>query len=95
MTYMKYESVVEETIISLLISQKYELIDESYLWIQDRKLDEFINKDLLFACLKRINHTNDENIIVDAINTITRLENPSLFERNLTFHNYFHQSIKI
>lgn len=92
---MKYESVVEETIISLLISQKYELIDESYLWIQDRKLDEFINKDLLFACLKRINHTNDENIIVDAINTITRLENPSLFERNLTFHNYLIDGIII
>ena len=85
---MVYESVIEETIISLLQNKEFELIDEYDNWIQNRKLDEFVNRDLLLDCLKRINEITDENILNDAINAITRLENPSLFERNFLFHKY-------
>ena len=93
---MVYESVVEETIISLLLQNKdYDLIDENYDWIVNRKLDEFINKNLLLECLRKINKVNNDDILIDAINTITRLENPSLFERNFTFHKYLVDGITI
>lgn len=92
---MVYESVVEETIISLLQNQDYELIDENDPWIQDRKLDEFINRELLVESLARINQTTDLNIINDAINTITRLENPSLFERNFSFHKFLVDGVTV
>lgn len=83
---MIYESVIEETIISLLKNKGYELLDETSDWISDRKLDEFINKDLLFESLQRINNVKDSNILIEAINSLTRLDNPSLFERNFLFH---------
>ena len=92
---MVYESVIEETIISLLQNKEFELIDEYDNWIQNRKLDEFVNRALLLDCLKRINKTTDENILNDAINTITRLENPSLFERNFLFHKYLISGITV
>ena len=76
---MVYESVIEESIISLLQNKGYELIDENDNWILNRTLDEFINEDLLKNCLIKINKISDMNIIEDAINTIKRLENPSLF----------------
>ena len=40
---MIYESVIEETIISLLQNKEFELIDEYDNWIQNRRLDEFVN----------------------------------------------------
>lgn len=92
---MVYESVVEETIISLLQNQDYEFIDENDPWVQDRKLDEFINKDLLIDSIIRINGISDLNIINDAINTISRLENPSLFERNFAFHKYLVDGVTV
>lgn len=92
---MVYESVIEESIISLLQNKGYELIDENDNWILNRTLDEFINEDLLKNCLIKINKISDMNIIVDAINTIKRLENPSLFERNFAFHKYLIDGITI
>ena len=83
---MIYESVIEKSIISLLQNKDYELIDENDYWIANRSLDEFFNKDLLLDCLKRINCINDEAILDEAINMLTRLDNPSLFERNFQFH---------
>ena len=85
---MVYESVIEEAIIQLLQDKGYELIDENDSWISDRQLDEFINKDLLLECLERINGVHDLNILKEAIATVTRLENPSLFERNFAFYRY-------
>ena len=41
---MRFESMVEETIISYLQRLNYELIDDNDLWIQNRSLDEFINE---------------------------------------------------
>lgn len=93
--HMIYESVVEETIISLLRKKGYELTDEQYYWIEDRKLDEFLNKELFFECISRINNTNDQEILNDVFKTITRLENPSLFERNFLFHKYLTEGITV
>lgn len=92
---MVYESVIEESIISLLENKGYELIDENNNWILNRNLDEFINEDLLRECLIKINKINDDNVIQDAINTVKRLENPSLFERNFAFHKVLIDGITI
>ncbi|MDC8927386.1 hypothetical protein PR254_02930, partial [Metamycoplasma hyosynoviae] len=83
---MVYESEIEKTIISLLQNKGYELIDKNDDWISKRNLDEFINKKLLRESLIKINKTSNENVIQSAINTIERLDNPSLFERNFAFH---------
>ena len=92
---MVYESVVEETIISLLQNKDYEFIDENDYWVSNRKLDEFFNRELLEDCIRRINKISDEVIINEAINNLTRLDNPSLFERNLKFSNYLLNGITI
>ena len=92
---MIYESVIEEAIIQLLQNKGYELIDEYDSWISDRQLDEFINKELLLECLERINGIHDLNILKDAINTVTRLESPSLFERNFAFHKYLIDGVTV
>lgn len=92
---MVYESVIEEAVIQLLQQKGYELIDENNDWILNRQLDEFVNKDLLLECLERINNIHDINVLNDAINTLTRLENPSLFERNFAFHRYLIDGITV
>lgn len=92
---MVYESVIEEAIIQLLQNKGYELIDENDNWISNRQLDEFINKDLLLECLERINGIHDLSVLKEAVDTITRLENPSLFERNFAFHKYLIDGITI
>ena len=92
---MVYESVIEEAIIQLLQDKGYELIDENNDWILNRQLDEFVNKDLLLECLERINNIHDVNILNDAINNLTRLENPSLFERNFAFHKFLIDGITV
>ena len=52
---MVYERYIEESIISLLQNKEYELIDQDDDWISNRTLDEFINKNLLLECLRKIN----------------------------------------
>ena len=44
---MVYESVIEESIISLLQNKGCELIDENDYWILNRNLDEFINEKFI------------------------------------------------
>ena len=90
-----YESVVEETIISLLQNKDYELIDEHDYWVANRKLDEFFNRDLLLESLRRINNISDDGVLNEAINMLTRLENPSLFERNFQFHKYLIDGVTV
>ena len=92
---MVYENVIEEAIIQLLQNKGYELIDENDNWISNRQLDEFINKDLLLECLERINGIHDLSVLKEAVDTMTRLENPSLFERNFAFHKYLIDGITI
>lgn len=91
---MIYESIIEESIVSLLEKKGYELIDENDPWVLNRKLDEFINRELLFEQIKKINKCSDE-IIDRTIDSILRLENPSLFERNRKFHDYLTNGITI
>lgn len=92
---MVYESVIEEAIISLLQNKEYELIDENDFWVSNRKLDDFFNRNLLLETLKKINHIYDETILNEAINTLTRLENLSLFERNCLFHKYLIEGVTV
>ncbi|QJR44160.1 type I restriction endonuclease subunit R [Mycoplasma miroungirhinis] len=81
------EAEVENTIITLLKNEKYEFLDsENDYWLNNRKFDDFINKKVLFNCLRRINKIDDETILEMAINHILTLVNPSLFERNYDFH---------
>ena len=85
---MVYESLIEESIIELLQKLDYEFIDETNSWIQDRSLDNYINDELLYDSISKINNITDEKIITQAINTIKRIDNPSLFERNMKFHKF-------
>ena len=92
---MVNENVVEESIISLLQAQGYDFADSSNNdWIANRKLDEFINKDLLMKCLQRINHY-PADILQEAVKEIERIDNPSLFERNYRFHQMLIDGITI
>lgn len=93
--HMVKESVVEESIIKLLKNIGYEFIEKDDYWVKNRKLDEFINEDLLKDSLKRINKINDDEIIDEAIKTIKRIDNPSLFERNFEFHQILLNGITI
>ena len=79
---MRFESMVEETIISYLQKLNYELIDDNDLWLQNRSLDEFINEELLLDCLSKINKTTDKEILDEVIRKIKNIDNPSLFEKN-------------
>ena len=92
---MVYENLIEESIIELLQKLDYEFIDETYPWIQDRTLDKFINEDLLYEAISNINKTTDEKIISQAINIVKRIDNPSLFERNMKFRKYLIDGITI
>lgn len=92
---MFYEYDIENTIIELLKNKDYEFADETDSWISNRQLDEFINKELFIECISRINDIYDDNILEEAYKTIIRLDNPSLFERNLVFHNYLIDGITI
>ena len=89
------ESVVENTIISLLQDQGYELFDANDDWFSSRRLDEFINKELFLSCLDKINKYSDQGLYDDVYNKITRLENPSLFERNFAFHRMLVDGITV
>lgn len=92
---MIHESVVEETILSLLKNKNYDFIDFNDSWLSTRKLDEFINKNLLVESIKKINNIKYENIIEEAIKTILNIDNPSLFERNFNFHKLLINGITI
>ena len=92
---MRFESMVEETIISYLERLDYVLVDGDDLWLQNRQLDEFINEELLLNCLSRINKTNDSEILDEVLRKIKNIDNPSLFEKNKQFHKYLIEGITI
>lgn len=89
------ENVIEESIIALLQTQGYEFIEPDSDWFSTRNLDEFINVELLEECISKINNTRDHRIIEEAIKTIQRIDNPSLFERNYQFHKMLIEGITI
>lgn len=88
------ENVVEESIIALLQKIGYEYVENDD-WILNRQLDEFIDEPLLKRCLVRINSVKDPAIIDEAIKTIFRIDNPSLFERNRQFHEMLTEGITV
>lgn len=82
------ESDVEEFVIEQLRQLDYEYIDETNCnWIVDRHLDSFINEELLLESLIEINPGIRVDLLEVAIDSIKRLESPSLFERNKDFHD--------
>lgn len=57
--------------------------------------DDFINVELLKNCLLKINSVKERRIIEEAVKTIQRIDNPSLFERNYQFHRMLFEGITI
>ena len=90
-----YEMTIEETIIDLLQKEGYELITDEDFWVVNRKLSDFINEDLLLAQLKKINKDVREELLIETIATIKRIDHPSLFVRNKQFHKMLVDGITI
>ena len=89
------EMHVEETILSLLEEQGYELLSDNDAWVINRKLSDFINEELLLSQLKKINKNASKEVLLEAINVIKRIDHPSLFERNKQFHKMLVDGITI
>lgn len=92
---MFYESDVERTIIELLKDCGYSYMDDTNNWVVERKLDDFINEQLLLDQLSKINKGVKNRILEEAIRTIKNIDHPSLFERNKIFHQYLVDGITI
>lgn len=89
------ENDLESTIISKLQDKGYEYGNTTDSWFEDRELNDYVNRDLLFVSLKTINPTIKDSWIDDAITSIVRISNTTLFERNRIFHNYLINGIRI
>ena len=89
------EATIENSIIELLQDNSFEFVDFDDSWLKERKLDEFVNKEVLLDALMRINKLNDLDILNEAINMITRVDNPSLFERNFLVHKMLVEGVTI
>ena len=92
---MFYESDVERTIIELLKDCGYSYMDDTNNWVVERKLDDFINEQLLLDQLSKINKGVKNRILEEAIRIIKNIDHPSLFERNKIFHQYLVDGITI
>lgn len=90
-----YEMTIEETVIDLLQKEGYELIADDDFWVVNRKLSDFINDELLLAQLKKINKDVREELLIETIATIKRIDHPSLFVRNKQFHKMLVDGITI
>ena len=90
-----YEMTIEETVIDLLQKEGYELIADDDFWVINRKLSDFINDELLLAQLKKINNNVREELLIETIATIKRIDHPSLFVRNKQFHKMLVDGITI
>lgn len=97
MTRILSESDIENVIIDKLINLGYDFLnpDDENSWVCSRSLDEFIDVDLLRIQLLKINKGVKISLIDDAISSILRITNPSLFERNRTFHEYLTRGIEV
>ena len=90
-----YEMTIEETVIDLLQKKGYELIADDDFWVVNRKLSDFINDELLLSQLKKINKNVKEELLIETIATIKRIDHPSLFVRNKQFHKMLVDGITI
>lgn len=77
------ESDVENVIIDKLTDLGYEFLNpeenDENSWVCARSLDEFIDVSLLRTQLQKINKGVKVGLIDDAISSILRITNPSLF----------------
>ena len=89
------ESTIENSIINLLQDNGFEFLDFDDAWLSERKLDEFVNKEVLLNALIKINKFNDLDVLNEAINMIMRVDNPSLFERNFLVHKMLVEGVTI
>lgn len=93
------ESDVENVIIDKLTDLGYEFLNpeenDENSWVCARSLDEFIDVSLLRTQLQKINKGVKVGLIDDAISSILRITNPSLFERNSIFHDYLTRGIEV
>lgn len=89
------ESTIENSILNFLQDNGFEFLDFDDAWLSERKLDEFVNKEVLLNALIKINRFNDLDVLNEAINTIMRVDNPSLFERNFLVHKMLVEGVTI
>ena len=92
---MFYESDVERAIIESLVELGYSYVGDDNEWVQERKLSDFINEQVLMTQLVKINKGVSLKILEEAVKTIKNIDHPSLFERNRIFYNYLVDGITI
>ena len=92
---MFYESDVERAIIESLAELGYSYVGDDNEWVQERKLSDFINEQVLMTQLVKINKGVSLKILEEAVKTIKNIDHPSLFERNRIFYNYLVDGITI
>jgi len=92
---MFYESDLEKTIIDLLIEVGYEYLSDDNPWIVERELSSFVNEEIFYQQLKKINKNLSDRIINEVIRQVKNIDNPSLFERNRIFHEYLVNGITV
>jgi len=89
------ESNLESAIIEKLIGRGFRYGATDKGWGAERKLDSFINEDLLAERLAVINKGVKPALIDEAVKTIKLIDVPSLFARNHKFHRYLTDGITI
>ncbi|MBE5740470.1 MAG: type I restriction endonuclease subunit R [Clostridiales bacterium] len=89
------ESSLEYAIIERLQGLGYDYAVETDNWMLNRKLDSFINEELLLERLMVINAGVKVSALEQAINFLKNVDNPSLFERNHIVHNWLVDGIQI
>jgi len=89
------ESSLEAALIEKLCEGGYEYGAADSGWGAERRLDSFINEELLFERLSIINKGVRPEILDEAVKLIKQIDNPSLFARNHTFHKYLIDGITI
>ncbi len=95
--YKFSESTLEDALIALILEhQHYQYLDnDTDPWVSSRKLNDFINQELLLNQLALINPGIRSEILLEVIKKIKLIDSPSLFERNRIFHNYLVRGITI
>ncbi|MEA4162720.1 type I restriction endonuclease subunit R [Mycoplasma sp. 4404] len=89
------EATIENSIIELLEKNGFEFLNFDDSWLSERKLDEFINKEVLLNSLIKINKFDDLEILNEAMNMLMRVDNPSLFVRNFLVHKILVEGVTI
>ena len=80
------ENDLELTIIDNFLKKGYDYANNTDPWFSERKLNEFVNTDLLLSQLRVLNSGVKEPLLQAAIKEIINIDVPSLFERNRIFH---------